>query len=340
MASRGNGPLYILIMILTLFISAISPAAAQSPGQFYQGKTVNLYIGYGPGGGYDIYGRVVARFLGHHIPGKPSVVPQNMPGAGSIRAANYVYHVAPKDGTALGIVTQTVALEEILGTSGVQYKAADFNWIGRVTSNIDVLIVWNTSKVKTIEDALTLEIPLASPGSGLFIPRILNNVLGTKFKLITGFPGSNESILAMERGEVEAVSTSWTQIKTSKDDWIKNGTVRIIVGYAPERSPEFPSVPSMVELATNEEQKQILALYATGSEVGRSIFTTPTVPKDRVQTLREAFDAMARDPQLLSYIQQIGGEFDPMSGADLQKIIQGAAAIPADIREKAITAQR
>ena len=327
-----------VLTILAIFAPGL--ALAQSPAQFYKGKTINLYIGYGAGGGYDIYGRLVARFLGPHIPGQPTVVPQNMPGAGSIRAANYVYNVAPKDGTALGIVTQTVALEEVLGTSGVQYKAADLIWIGRATSNIDVLVAWHTSKVKTIQDALTQEIPLASPGSGLFIPRILNNVIGTKFKLITGFPGSNESMLAMERGEVEAVSTSWTQLKTAKSDWVKNGTVKILVGYGPQRSPEFPDVPNMVELAQTEEQKQILTLYASGAEVGRSIFTTPGVPKDRVQALRTAFDTMVRDPQYLAYVQQTGAESDPMPGADLQKVIAGAAAIPADVREKAIAAQK
>lgn len=315
-------------------------AQAQSPAQFYQGKTINLYIGYGPGGGYDLFGRLVARFLGTHIPGKPTVVAQNMPGAGSIRAANYVYNVAPKDGTALGIVTQTVALEEILGTAGIQYKAADFHWIGRVTSNVDILISWHTSKVKTIDDAMVHEIPLASPGSGLFIPRILNNVVGTKFKMITGFPGSNESNLAMERGEVEAVSTSWTQLKTSKEEWVTKGIVNILVEYAPERFAELPNVPSMVELGKTEEQKQILALYATGSEIGRSIFTTPNVPADRVKALRDAFDTMVGDSQFLSYVKQTNAEFDPVPGVELQRIIQKSADIPEDIRRKAIAAQK
>jgi tripartite-type tricarboxylate transporter receptor subunit TctC len=329
-----------LIILLAAPLAIPSLAAAQSPAQFYQGKTISLYIGYGAGGGYDIYGRLVARFLGHHIPGQPTVVPQNMPGAGSIRAANYIYNVAPKDGTALGIVTQTVALEEILGTAGVQYKAADFRWIGRVTSNMDVLVVWHASKVKSIEDAMAHEIPLAGPGSGLFIPRILNNVVGTKFKVITGFSGSNESMLAMERGEVEAVSTSWTQLKTSKEDWLKNKTVKIVVEYAPRRSPELSDVPSMVELAKTDGQKQILSLYATASEVGRSIFTTPNVPPDRVQALRDAFEAMVRDPKFLAYVKQTGAEFDPMPGAELQKMIDQAGAIPADIRQRAVAAQK
>ena len=315
-------------------------AAAQSPAQFYHGKTLNLYIGYGPGGGYDLFGRLVARFLGTHIPGQPTVVPQNMPGAGSIRAANYVYNVAPKDGTALGIVTQTVALEEVLGTQGVQYKAADFHWVGRVTSNVDILVAWHSSKVKTIADAMIHEIPLASPGSGLFIPRILNNVVGTKFKMITGFPGSNESNLAMERGEVEAVSTSWTQLKTAKEEWVKKGIVNILVEYAPQRFGDLPNVPSMVELGKTEDQIKVLMLYASGSDVGRSIFTTPGVPADRVKALRDAFDAMVRDPHLLAYVKQTKAEFDPLPGVELQKIIAQSAAIPDDIRQQAIAAQK
>jgi tripartite-type tricarboxylate transporter receptor subunit TctC len=313
-------------------------AEAQSVEQFYKGKTVNLYIGYAPGGGYDFFGRLVARHLGRHIPGQPTVVPQNMPGAGSLRAANFVYNVAPKDGTALGIVTQTVALEDAFGTPGVQYKATGFNWIGRATSNVDLLLTWHASKVKTFEDALKTDAPVAGTGPGSpaeFMPKVLNNVLGTKFKVITGYPGSNEGMLAMEKGEVDGATTSWNTLKTSKQDWLQNKQINLIVQYTPYRHKEIPNVPDMVELGKSDEQKQILGLYASGAVIGRSIFTSPGVPAERVKALRDAFTAMTRDPVFLAEIEQTKAEFDPMSGDELQKTIEAATKIAPEVREKA-----
>jgi len=323
-------------------LCAAGAAGAQTPEQFYKGKTVNLYIGYGPGGGYDFFGRLVARHIGRHIPGTPAVVPQNMPGAGSLRAANYVYNIAPKDGTALGIVTQTVALEEALGTPGVQYKAAGFNWIGRATSNVDLLLTWHTSKVKTIQDAMKMVAPVAGTGPASpaeFMPKVLNHVLGTKFKVITGYPGSNEGMLAMEKGEVDGATTSWNTLKTSKQEWLKGKSINLIVQYTPYRHKEIPDVPDMVELGTSPEQKQILSLYASGAVVGRSIFASPGIPADRVKALRDAFTAMTRDPVFLAEVEQTKAEFDPMSGEELQKTVEEATKIPPAVREKARAAR-
>ena len=321
-----------------LACAVTASANAQSVEQFYKGKTVNVYIGYGPGGGYDFFGRLVARHIGRHIPGQPSVVPQNMPGAGSLRAANYVYNVAPKDGTALGIVTQTVALEEALGTPGVQYKADGFNWIGRATSNVDMLLTWHTSKTKTIEDAKQFETPVAGTGAGSpaeFMPKVLNSVVGTKFKVISGYPGSTEGMLAMEKGEVDGATTSWNTIKTSKQDWLKNKSINLILQFTPDRHKELPDLVDMVELGKTAEQKQILALYASGAVVGRSIFASPGIPAERVKALRDAFTAMTKDPVFLAEIEQTKAEFDPMSGEDLQKVIADAAKIPPATRDKA-----
>jgi tripartite-type tricarboxylate transporter receptor subunit TctC len=265
-----------------------------------------------------------------------------MPGAGSLRAANYVYNIAPKDGTALGIVTQTVALEEALGTPGVQYKAAGFNWIGRATSNVDLMLTWKNAKAKTIEDAMKYETPVAGTGPASpaeFMPKVLNHVLGTKFKVITGYPGSNEGMLAMEKGEVDGATTSWNTLKTSKQEWLKDKTITILVQYTPYRHKELPDVPDMVELGTSPEQKQILALYASGAVVGRSIFSSPGVPADRVKALRDAFTAMTRDPVFLAEVEQTKAEFDPMSGEELQKTVEEATKIPPAVREKARAAR-
>ena len=305
-----------------LACAVTASANAQSVEQFYKGKTVNVYIGYGPGGGYDFFGRLVARHIGRHIPGQPSVVPQNMPG----------------DGTALGIVTQTVALEEALGTPGVQYKADGFNWIGRATSNVDMLLTWHTSKTKTIEDAKQFETPVAGTGAGSpaeFMPKVLNSVVGTKFKVISGYPGSTEGMLAMEKGEVDGATTSWNTIKTSKQDWLKNKSINLILQFTPDRHKELPDLVDMVELGKTAEQKQILALYASGAVVGRSIFASPGIPAERVKALRDAFTAMTKDPVFLAEIEQTKAEFDPMSGEDLQKVIADAAKIPPATRDKA-----
>jgi tripartite-type tricarboxylate transporter receptor subunit TctC len=330
------------VALTALVCGTSTDAAAQSAEQFYKGKTVNLYIGYGPGGGYDFFGRLVAKHIGRHIPGRPTVVPQNMPGAGSLRAANFIYNVAPKDGTALGIITQTVALEEALKTPGVQYKAAGFNWIGRMTSNVDMMVTWHTSKVKTIEDAMKYDAPVAGTGPASpaeFMPKVLNHVVGTKFKVITGYPGSNAGLLAMEKGEVDGATTSWNTLKVSKQPWLEEKAINLVLQYTPSRHPELPNLPDMVEIGKTPEQKQILALYASGAAVGRSIFTSPGVPADRIQALRDAFDAMLKDPRLLADVKQTKAEFDPMSGVALQKLIKDAGNIPPAVREKARAAR-
>lgn len=317
-------------------------AEAQSPEQFYKGKNINLYIGYGTGGGYDFYGRLVARHMGRHIPGNPNIIPQNMPGAGSLKAANYLYAVAPKDGSTLGIITQSVALEEALGTKGVQYKSAEFNWIGRVTSNVEVTLMWHTSKVKTIEDAMKIEVPVAGTGPGSpaeVFPKVLNAVVGTKFKVITGYPGSNEGMNAMERGETDGALTSWNTTKTSKRQWLEEKKINLIVQYVSSPHPEIPHVPTAVSLAKTPEDKQVLELFVSGAAVGRSIVSTPKVPADRLKVLRAAFDAMLKDPVFLDEVQKTKAEFDPLSGEKLQEIVEAAANIPPDVLKRARAAR-
>jgi tripartite-type tricarboxylate transporter receptor subunit TctC len=324
-------------------LAAVSATAqAQSVEQFYKGKTVNLYIGYATGGGYDFFGRLTARHMGRHIPGNPTIVPQNMPGAGSLKAANYLYTVAPKDGTALGIITQTVAIEEALGTPGVQYKSAAFNWVGRVTSNVEISLMWHTSKVQSIEDAKKIAAPVAGTGPGSpaeVYPKVLNAVVGTKFKVITGYPGSNDGLIAMERGETDGALTSWNTTKTSKKNWLDEKKIAIIVQYAPERHPDLPNVPTAVELGSTPEQKKVLELFVSGAAVGRSILTTPNVPADRLTALRAAFDAMIADKVFLDEVEKTKAEFDPLSGEKLQKIVEDAANIPPDVLKMAKAAR-
>jgi tripartite-type tricarboxylate transporter receptor subunit TctC len=312
-----------------------SPSShAQSMEQAFRGKTISLYIGFAPGGGYDYYGRQVARFFGKHVPGNPNVVPQNMPGAGSFKAANFIYSVAPKDGTAMGIVTQTVALEEVLGTPGVMYKSAEFNWIGRATAIVEATLVWHTSKAKTIEDAKTNVIPVAGTGSGSpseGYPKLLNGVIGTKFKVITGYPGSTDGMLAMERGEVDGALTSWNTLRLTKQDWLQNNKVNLLVQYTLEREPDLQNVPTIVELGKTPLDKQVLAFYASGAAVGRSFAAPPGVPADRVKALRAAFDDMLKDSDFLAEIEKAKAEFRPLSGEKLQQLIVESASVPKEV---------
>lgn len=315
---------------------------AQSPEQFYKGKNINVYIGYGSGGGYDFYGRLVSRHIGRHIPGNPTLVPQNMPGAGSLKAANFLYSVAPKDGTALGIITQSVAIEEALGTPGVQYKSAEFNWIGRVTSNVEISLMWHTSKVKTIQDAMKIAVPVAGTGPGSpaeVFPKVLNAVVGTKFKVITGYPGSNEGMIAMERGETDGALTSWNTTKTTKRAWLDEKKINIIVQYVSEPHADLTHIPTAVSLAKTPEDKKVLELFVSGAAVGRSIMSTPKVPADRLRTLRAAFDAMLKDKVFLDEVAKTKAEFDPMSGEKLQQVVEAAANIPPDVLKRARAAR-
>jgi tripartite-type tricarboxylate transporter receptor subunit TctC len=314
-------------------LAAFLPAAAmaQSAEQFYKGKNVKLYIGFSAGGSYDYYGRLLSRHIGKHLPGLPTVVAQSLPGAGSFKAANYLYNVAPKDGTAMGIVSQTMALEEALKTPGIKYKSADFNWIGRVTNIVETTLTWETAKAKTIQDATKYETPVASTGPGspsMGYPLLLNALAGTKFKVITGYTGSTAGMLAMERGEVDGALTSYNTLKVTKQDWLKNKKINLLVQYTLDRSPDLPNVPSVVEVGKTPEAKQMLGFYASGGEIGRSFLATPGIPADRVKVMRAAFDATMKDPAFKAEIDKSKAEFNPLSGEKLQKLIADVAKAP------------
>jgi tripartite-type tricarboxylate transporter receptor subunit TctC len=314
-----------------------SQAPAQTPEQFYKGKTFDVVIGYPPGGSNDTFGRLIARHIGKYIPGNPSVVPRNMPGAGSFLAINQMFNVLPKDGTAIAIGAPTAVLDEKLGTQGVRFKTAEFNWIGRVDSLINIVFTWKTSPVKTFADALKIESTLSGTGAGSTVsiyPTVMNNVLGTKFKLIMGYRGSNEAMLAVERGEVEGHSTSWTAVKIAHPAWLPEKTITIPVQFALKRHPELPDVPTVVDLARNDEERKILTAIMAATEIGSAFFTTPEVPADRVAALRRAFDAALKDPELLAEAKRLNIGVGPMTGEELQKLVVNVSNLPPDLLEK------
>jgi tripartite-type tricarboxylate transporter receptor subunit TctC len=312
-----------------LFGASVASCAAE-PDTFYKGKTVVIYIGFAPGGSYDYFGRLVARHLGKHLPGNPTVIAESMPGAGSFTAANFLYARAPRDGTALGIVSQTVAIEQVLGTSGVQYKAAQFNWIGRATSVNEVSLTFHSSNTKTIRDAIAHETTMASTGAGSpseTYLKLLNAVAATKFKLVGPYPASNDAMLAMERGEVDGAFTSYDTLKVSRQDWLRDKMINILVQYG-ERSADLPDVPFAVDLAKTEEDRQLMAFYVSSEQIGRAFLAPPEIPADRVAVLRRAYDETMQDGEFLHEIDQSHSEFNPLSGDKLQRMVAAAADVP------------
>jgi tripartite-type tricarboxylate transporter receptor subunit TctC len=318
-------------------VFAASNAAAQPADAFFKGKVINLYIGFAPGGTYDYYSRLVARFIGRHIPGNPTIVAQSMPGAGSFQAANFLYAVAPRDGTAMGMITQNAAIEEVLRSPGVQYKAAEFNWIGRVSGILEVHFTWKTSKAKIVEDAMQHEIPIAGTGPGSpseGYPKLLNALAGTKFKVISGYPGSTQGMLAMERGEVDGALTSWHTLNRTRQDWLKNRDINLLIQYARDRHPDLPNVPTILDLAKTPEARQVFAFYIGNTLLGRSIVAPPGIPADRVASLREAFDAMLKDAEFRAELEKTQTEFDPAPGVAVQRFVEETASVPREIAER------
>jgi tripartite-type tricarboxylate transporter receptor subunit TctC len=326
-----------LLAAIFMLAGAGVQAVAQAPEQFYAGKALDLVIGYPPAGSNDTYARLLARHLGRHVPGNPNIVPKNMPGAGSFQALGYVHKVAPKDGSVIGIGAPTAPLDEKLGTQGVRFKTAEFNWIGRIDSLINIVFMWKTSPVKTVADAQRIESTLSATGAGSTVsvyPTVMNNVLKTKFKLIMGYRGSNEAQLAVERGEVEGHSTSWTAVKVAHPEWLPTKSITILVQFGLNRHPELPDVPTVVELARTDEERAILRAVMNATEVGTAFFTTPGAPADRVEALRRAFDATMKDPEFLDEARRTSLTVNPLAGEELQKLVAEVSALTPDLLEK------
>jgi tripartite-type tricarboxylate transporter receptor subunit TctC len=311
-------------------LALVMPGSATAQRTDATNKSLTIVSSFGPGGGYSIYADLLARHLGKHLPGRPSVIVKNMPGAGGLNGTNYLYNVAPRDGSVLGIIPQTVAIAQALGGAQVRYDVRQFNWIGRLNSNVEVEQSWHTAKVKRIEDATKDQIIVAGTGpdsSSVVFPRLLNALFGMKFKIVAGYEGVNMASLAMERGEVEGILRPWAITKTAHAEWLKDGKINLLVQYTEQRHAELRHVPAVVDLATADEQRQILTLYASGSEIGRSIVAPPGVPAAVIAELRTAFSQAMRDPALLEEIQKSSIDIDPMPGQELQALVTHAVDV-------------
>lgn len=309
-------------------------ARAQAPDDDFKGRTINVYIGFGPGGTYDLYARLLARHMGKHIPGNPGFVAQSMAGAGSITLANFLFNVAPKDGTAIGIIAQAVAVEEALKSSGIAYKVSEFNWLGRAAPAVELIMSWHTSKAKRIEDTRVNDTPTAgtgpaSPSEG--VPRLLNATYGSRFRIISGYPSSAVALTAMEKGEVDTAQTSWSTLRGKHQNWIRDKQINILTQGTLTRIPDLPDVPAVAELSRTEEDKRLLVFYISSAEVGRSFVAPPGVPPARLATLRRAFDATMNDPQFRMEVEKAGAEVLPMTGEKLQTLMTATVKAPPEL---------
>ena len=310
-------------------------AVADPVEDFYRGRTMTLIIGYSVAGGYDTYARVLARFMGKHLPGNPKIVPQNMPGAGSLKAANYLYNVAPKDGTTFGIFARGLAMEPLIGGSAAQFEATRFTWIGSGTNEASVFATWHASPVKSWNDVLTKPITVGGEGTGSdpdVYAAMLKNMFGAKLKLVTGYPGTAEVALAMERGEIDGrCAWSWSSLKALKPDWLTGKKVNIPVLMSLDTNPELPDVPLLMHFASGDRQRQILRMIWSRQVMGRPFVAPPGIPDDRKQALRKAFDQTMADPEFLAEAKARGLEVNPVSGVDLDKLIHQIYQTPTDV---------
>jgi tripartite-type tricarboxylate transporter receptor subunit TctC len=310
---------------------------AQEAEDFYKGKAIDLIVASTPGGGYDAMARVYARHLPRYIPGAPSVVVRNMPGAGGIVAANYLYNAASRDGTVIATVQQGVVFQPLFGEKQARFDALKLNWIGNANSEVGIFLVWHTSKVKTIQDATSTEIASAATDGGsstAFTYRLLNGLLGTKLKIVTGYPGANESFMALERGEAEGFFTVWTSMK-ARSNLLRNNQVRMLVQLAMEKASDLPDVPLASEFVKSDFDRQVLELSDAPGTLGRPYIAPPGVPPERLRILQTAFVNTSRDEAFRRELASVNLEVDNvMSGPDAAALLQRFYQSPKDVVAK------
>jgi tripartite-type tricarboxylate transporter receptor subunit TctC len=315
---------------------------ADEIADFYRGRTINVYIGVNVGGGYDFEARLLARFMKAHIPGNPTLVPQNMVGAGGIKMANYLYSIAPQDGTAIGMFPDTLVAAQAVGIEGAQYDADKFSWLGTIGTSPNTLAVWYASGVHTIEEARHKQLTVAASNPGAItytFPRMLNELIGTKLKIVSGYQGNSTMVVAMERGEVDGVTDSWESFKSFNPDWIKDKKITVLVQTEPKA--EDLDVPSVQELARNDDDREVIELIVSGDALGKPLATAPNVPLERVKALRDAFDATLTDSDFIAAATAAKVVINPIHGRQMQDAVAKVLATPKDLaaRAKAIITQ-
>ena len=328
------------LCVSTLLASAFvaPPAQADSAADFYKGKTVSIVVGFAPGGGYDLYGRLVARHFGALVPGKPDVIVQNRPGAGSAVAASYIYNATPKDGTQIGIFLSHLSLNRVLEKE-TPYVFEKFTWLGRLNTTQNLSVVWDTAPVKTVEDAKRTEVVLAASGpesATSRVPIAFNRLLGTKFKVVRGYDSSIKMALAMEQGETHGVGgISLQALQTMRPQWLAEKKIRFLYVTAMERHKSMPDVPAVPEFARTDEERQILRFIMSSSDVGVALAGEPAIPADRAVALRQAFSKMIGDKAFLAEADKMKLDLEPLGGEALMEIMAEMGTLPDSVLNKA-----
>jgi tripartite-type tricarboxylate transporter receptor subunit TctC len=328
----------IIALVAALFLAA--QAHAQSPADFYKGRTVDLYVGYSVGGGYDLYARVLARHMGRHIPGNPTIVVKNMEGAGSLRLANWLYRVGAKDGSVIATIGRGTGFDPLLGHQAAQFDATRFTWIGSGNHEVSVCVAYQgSSGVTTFADLRTKEMTVGGTGASSDtdqFPRVLNGVLGTRMKIVSGYPGGNDIVLAMERGEVQGrCGWSWSSVKSTHGAMISERKLIVLLQLSLQKHPELPDVPLVVDLAKTDEERQILTLIFARQVMGRPFLAPPGIPADRTNALRQAFMDTMTDPAFVAEAERAQLEVNPVAGEDLQKLVAEIYRTPPEVAQKA-----
>lgn len=339
MGSTSTVALCALTAALAAPFAAPMAAQAETPAEFWAGKTIDYIVPTSPGGDYDLRSRLMARHFPRLLPGNPQIVVRNMPGGLGIAAANYVYNVAPRDGTVLHTIFQNMPTLQAIGAKEVKFDVRKFGWIGNTTDSPNVVNSWHTTGITKIEDLYTKELVVGAPGTAstsYVYPAAMNAILGTKFKIVTGYPGGNNVNLAMEKGEVGGRgSNSWASWKSGHPEWLKNGKIHILVQVALKRAPDLPNVPLMYELAKNEEDRDVLKFMSSDMGISRAVVTTPGVPAERLQAFRRAFDKMMTDKEFLAEAAKTKKDISPSTGEEAQAVAESMLNAPPKVIERA-----
>ena len=304
-------------MLAAVMAGLAGTVLAQAPGDFFKDKSLNLYIGYSVGGAYDLYARLLARHLPKHLPHSPAIVPRNMEGAGSLRLANWLYGAAPRDGTAMGT---------LLARPGIEFEATEFSWIGSANDEVSICVAWHTSGVSTFTDLMHKELIVGAAGAGSDddqFPRVINGVLGTKMRVVSGYPGGNDVVLAMERGEVNGrCGWSWSSVKSTHPTWLAAGKINILAQLGLSRHPDLPDIPLVTDFAKTDEQRRILRLILVRQALGRPFLGPPGIPPERLAVLRQGFAETMKDPQFLADAEKLKLEVRPLSGEQAEVVVR------------------
>ena len=324
--------------VTALLAFTAQTTAQESVAQFFQGKTVRLIVGVAVGSGYDINARALARHMSEHLPGKPTIVVQNQPGAGSVTMTNQLYNSGPFDGTVIGASFNGMPTAPLLQPEGVRFDPNKLNWLGSTNRETHVTYLWNTSPANNYEDIKKREVVVGAqaPGTTQYdFPLVANAIFGTKFKIVTGYGGTPQIHLAMERGEIEGNGASaYTTVKALNSDWLRDKKIKIIAQWALRPNPELPGVPSILDLAKNDADKTALLLVLSRLDFGRPFFLPPNVPADRVAALRKAFDDTMKDPAFLAEAEKLKLEIDPLNGPQMAKLVADVLATPTDVVDR------